>query len=111
MHQMNSKFVYTRTFVKYVLKPVIRVFTEAITGSIKGIVQPAEAKPLVLVIIQEDTASTYADKLSGAIIIRGLYAGSYSVKFEPVEGFQDIVLSDIGAIPGQVTELDTLFIQ
>jgi len=94
---------------KYILKPVIRVFTEAITGSVKGVVQPVEAKPLVMAILQEDTLSTYADTVSGAFIIRGLSEGSYRLKFEPVEGFQDTVLSDIGVIPGQVTELDTLF--
>jgi hypothetical protein len=96
---------------KFILKPVIRVFTEAITGSIKGVVQPAEAKPLVMAIIHEDTVSTYANTVSGAFIIRGLSEGSYSVKFKPVEGFQDTVLSDIGVIPGQVTEVDTMYIQ
>lgn len=96
---------------QYILKPVIRVFTEALTGSIKGVVQPPEAEPLVMAIKDEDTVSTYADAVSGAFKIRGLAEGSYRVKFEPLEGFKDTVLSDIGVIPGQVTELDTLFIQ
>jgi hypothetical protein len=96
---------------KYILKPVIRVFSEAITGAIKGVVQPAEAKPLVNAIINGDTLSTYADSISGAFIIRGLSEGSYLMKFEPAEGFQDTVLSNIGVVPGQVTEIDTLFIK
>lgn len=96
---------------KYILKPVIRVFTEAITGSIKGVVQPAEARPFVMAIMDEDTVSTYADTLSGAFRIRGLTKGSYMVKFKPLEDFKDTILSDIGVIPGQVTEVDTMFIQ
>lgn len=96
---------------KYILKPVIRVFTEAITGSIKGVVQPAEAKPLVMAIMDEDTVSTYSDSVSGVFMIRGLTEGNYSVEFKPLEGFKDTVLSDIGVIPGQVTEVDTVYIQ
>lgn len=96
---------------KYILKPVIRIFTEVITGSIKGVVQPVEARPLVMAIMDEDTVSTYSDTVSGAFKIRGLSEGSYALKFEPVEDFKDTVLSDIGVIPGQVTEVDTMYIQ
>jgi hypothetical protein len=96
---------------KYILKPVIRVFSEAITGSIKGVVQPAEAKPLVKAIMEGDTVSTYADSLSGSFVIRGLSEGNYLIDLEPVEGYKDTVLSEIGVIHGQVTALDTIFIQ
>lgn len=95
---------------QYILKPVIRVFTEALTGSIKGVVQPLESAPLVLAFKDEDTVSTYADTVSGNFLIRGLAEGSYTVKFEPVEGFKDTILSEIDVIPGQVFELDTLVI-
>lgn len=89
----------------------LRVFSEAITGAIKGVVQPAEAKPLVKAIMEKDTVSTYADSISGSFIIKGLSEGIYLMKFEPSEGFQDTVLSNIGVVPGQVTEIDTLFIK
>ena len=109
-------FIVEKSVIKtgndnYILKPVIRVFTEAITGSIKGVVQPAEAKPLVMAIMNKDTVSTYSDSVSGAFMIRGLTEGSYMVEFKPIEGFKDTALSDIGVIPGQVTEVDTVYIQ
>jgi len=37
--------------LKYILRPVIRVFTELISGSITGVVQPVEARPLVKAIL------------------------------------------------------------
>lgn len=96
---------------KYILKPVIRVFTESVTGSIEGVVNPVGSKPLVMAIIQDDTMSTYADTVSGAFLIRGLYEGSYALKFLPVEGFRDTLLSGVSVIAGQTTAIDTLFIQ
>jgi len=36
---------------KYNLKPVIRTYTEATSGAIKGVVSPAEAKPYVFIVI------------------------------------------------------------
>ena len=94
----------------YILKPVIRVFTKAITGSVEGVVSPAEAKPLIMVIGAEDTTSTYADTTSGYFMIRGLFEGDYSLEVQPVEGFKDTVLSDISIVPGQTTVIDTVFL-
>ena len=95
---------------KYILKPVIRVFTEAITGSVEGVIQPAAAKPLILAISENDTSSTYADTTTGDYLIRGLPEGMYTLEFLPVEGFNDTTLTDIEIIPGLTTLIDTLII-
>jgi hypothetical protein len=31
---------------KYILKPVIKIYTEALSGSIQGVVQPVESKAM-----------------------------------------------------------------
>lgn len=95
----------------FILKPVIRVFTKAITGSVEGVVSPAEAKPLIMAIMAEDTTSTFANTTSGYFMIRGLLEGEYSLEIQPVEGFKDTILSDISIVPGQTTLIDTVFIQ
>lgn len=95
---------------KYILKPVIKVFTEAITGSIKGVVDPAEVNTQVMAILEDDTSSANTDLLTGAFMIRGLPEGTYNVEFHPMEGFNDTVLNNIMVIPGQITELDTMYI-
>lgn len=95
---------------KYMLKPVIRVFSEAVNGSVKGVVQPADARPYVTAMSDTDTASTYADTVSGSFMIRGLPEGVYAIEFEPVDGYMDTVLNDVSVVPGQASIIDTLFI-
>lgn len=96
---------------KYILKPVIKVYSEAVSGSIQGVAQAAEARALVSAIREDDTVSTYADTLSGAFLIRGLYEGSYDLLFSTVEGFKDTTISGVGVMAGQTTVVDTVFIQ
>ena len=96
---------------KYILKPLIKVYTEAVTGSIRGVVQPAESKALVMAIMDDDTVSTRADTISGGFVIRGLYEGSYDLFFSAPEGFRDTSISNIAVLAGQTTAVDTVFIQ
>jgi hypothetical protein len=95
---------------KYILKPVIRVFTEAITGSIEGVVQPADAKPTVMVIgHSDDTTAVFTDTITGQFMIRGLAAGLYDLEFYPDTVYRDTTLVDIEVIAGESTVLDTLW--
>ena len=96
---------------KYSLKPTIKVFTEATSGAIKGVVSPVEARPLIQAISStDDTTSTFADEISGEFLIRGLEVGTYELEFEPVEGYQDKNIEGIDVSTGNVTLLDTVFI-
>ena len=95
----------------YSLKPVIRVFTEAITGSIQGVVVPVDARPLIRAMSELDTASAFADTVSGQFMIRGLPAGAYSLEFMPIEAYMDTLINEVNVVPGQVVTLDTMFIQ
>src|SRR4030042_536300 len=96
---------------KYLLKPVIRVFSQAISGSIEGVVQPPESRPLIQVIGSGDTTSTFTDTITGQYMIRGLLAGYFDLEFHPDSGFADTTLVDIEVIEGQTTVLDTLWFQ
>lgn len=70
------------------LKPVIRTFTEATSGAIKGEVSPVEAKPYVMAIsANNDTLATYADTASGKFLIKGVEPGTYTVNLLPIEGY------------------------
>lgn len=95
---------------KYILKPVIKVYTEAVSGSIQGVVLPPESESRVMAIMEDDTVSTYADTLSGAFLIRGLSEGSYDLLFSPLGEFQDTTISNVGVMAGQTTVLDPVFI-
>lgn len=93
---------------RHQLKPVIRVFTKAVSGALKGISWPPEAKAYISVMDASDTIGTFADTLTGEFMIVGLEEGKYSVDFEPVDGFRDTTLTDISIMYGQITQLDTM---
>nr|WP_321410861.1 DUF4382 domain-containing protein [uncultured Carboxylicivirga sp.] len=94
----------------YSLKPVIRTFTEATSGAIKGMVTPVDAKPYVMAITAvEDTFSTYADTVSGYFLVKGLEEGSYKVVLEPRDDdYSKISIEDVMVDIGVVTDLETI---
>ena len=93
---------------EYILKPVIRVYTKAISGSISGIVLPHEAKPWVYVLNGADTiASANPDPLTGMFMVNGLAAGSYSVSIDGNNNFNDTTYNGVQVSIGNVTETGT----
>lgn len=90
----------------YSLKPVIRTYTEATSGAINGNVVPVAAKPYVMAISAEnDTLGTYADIETGFFLIKGIEPGTYQVKLEPVDGFQEKTIEGVEVQLGNVTQL------
>ncbi|MBR8535364.1 DUF4382 domain-containing protein [Carboxylicivirga sediminis] len=97
----------------YSLKPVIRTFTEATSGAIKGSVTPVEATPYIMAVSadEEDTVGTYADTETGFFMLRGVEPGSYTITVQPAEGYLETTLEDVKVEFGQVTELETITIE
>ncbi len=97
---------------KYILKPVLKVFAQSVSGAIEGVVFPAEAKPLIYAISDElDSVSAYADTISGKYMFRGLAAGNYDLMFLPVSPLSDSTIHDVTVVTGEVTKPDTLKFQ
>lgn len=91
---------------RYILKPVIRVITEAISGSIRGTITPVGARPAVMAIIGGDTVTTtYADSVSGNFMLQGLAAGTYNVYFDAKNGYRDTTVLGQVVINGQITTM------
>ncbi len=65
---------------KYILKPTIRVITEATSGAVSGTVLPFAVASMVSVITSTDTLNTYADTTTGGFLVRGVPAGNWAVK-------------------------------
>ncbi len=94
---------------KYILKPVLRVFTNSVSGAIKGVVRPVESKPVIHAINEsKDTTTVSADPSTGNFMFTGLNAGTYKVSFLPGDPFADSLLTGIQVKNGSVTKLDTL---
>jgi len=94
---------------KFILKPVIRVFTKAVSGGLEGVISPAKAKPLIYAISSQlDSLSAFADTVSGKFVFRGLNAGTYKLSVLPQSPYRDSLLTNIVVNTGIVTKLDTI---
>jgi len=94
---------------KYILKPVIRLITEATSGSIGGFVNPISAASSVFAVSGEDTLGTYANTLSGGFLIRGVMIGTHAVTILSKDAaYRDSTISNVTVQIGQKTDLGTV---
>jgi hypothetical protein len=94
---------------KFILKPVLKVFTKSVSGAVIGVVSPAKAKPLIYAIsAQLDSVSAHSDTISGKFMFNGLAEGTYKLNFLPQSPYKDTTLMNISVKTGLVTKLDTL---
>jgi len=92
----------------YILKPVIRTFTEAIGGSIKGNVLPTAAKPLVWAIQGTDTLLALPDTATGYYFFGGVNAGSWNLAFHPLDSTYKDTTFTVSVTTGVVTNAGTV---
>jgi hypothetical protein len=94
----------------YLLKPVIRAYTDAATGSISGIVDPVESDSWIYALVDEDTlSSTRADTVTGAFLLSGLQSGTYSVYVDPAnEDYESVLVEDVVVAVRDTTDLGTI---
>jgi len=64
---------------KYLLKPVLRTYSEAMGGSIKGFVLPVDAQPQVWAVKGTDTLLALPDPTNGYYFVGGVNAGSWNL--------------------------------
>jgi hypothetical protein len=103
-----SKSIVVTGNNKYMLKPVIRVYTKAVSGSIGGIVLPPEAEAWVYALNGSDTiASVKPDAVTGKFLINGLAAGSYDISIDGNNNFNDIIYTGVQVSVGNLTETGT----
>jgi len=96
---------------KYVLKPVVKVVSEALDGAIAGKVLPDELNVAVFAISGIDTVGTsYVPAGSSDFFLGGLPAGSYSVSFDPGElsNYRGKILENTSVTLGSVTEVGVI---
>jgi hypothetical protein len=95
----------------YSLKPVIRALEKATSGSIKGIVTPLEAAPAVFAIVGSDTVATAYTDESGKFMLRSIPPGSYTISFDPKEGYVPVQKENVSVSLGNVTDLGSVTIE
>lgn len=92
---------------KFILRPVIHVFTAKQTGSISGVVKPADAWPVITVYNDTDTAYALPWK-DGQYKLRGLKAGTYSLYVNASNDYKDTTITGVTVVKGKNTSVDQI---
>jgi hypothetical protein len=94
---------------KYILKPVVRAFADAVSGALTGMVTPIAALPKVYAIMGTDTVGTVADA-TGKFYFPGLSAGTYNVLFVPVSPYTNKTVTNVVVATGVSKDMGTVTI-
>jgi len=91
---------------QYKLKPVIRVITQAISGSIHGTVSPASALPATILAINGNDTITTTTDAAGNFLFQGMAVGTYTIVVIPQPPHLLVTYSvNVNVTLGQITEL------
>ena len=95
----------------FILKPVIKVFNQATSGAISGIILPAQSKSSIYAImsLNDTVTSTQIDTVTGTFLLRGIPAGTYAVNVHVNSGLsKDSTKQNVIVNNGVVTSLSTI---
>ena len=92
---------------KYILKPVIRTYVDALTGGIKGSINPLNSTAFIYAVrnVTDTVGAAIPDAATGLFVIRGLNAGTYSLLFDGINNFRDTTKSNVTVSTGAVTNI------
>jgi len=94
---------------RWILRPVIRVCVDAISGGLRGIVYPDSAATEVWAVSGADSARAGVDAGTGAFRFPMLLRGLYDVTVVAADtAYRDTTLSGVEVMVGAVTDLDTI---
>ena len=92
----------------YILKPVLRTFSEATSGAIKGVVSPLAANATVQAINGIDIISAMPDPVTGEFLIRGVPPGPWSVLIDGNNGYIDKTINNVIVTTGEVADIGSI---
>lgn len=94
---------------KFLLKPVLRANLEALSGSIRGQVNPDTVQVLATAFNATDTISAFSDD-EGVFVLRGAPPGTYQLLVIPEEtsGFTEKTIDDVVVELGQSTDVGVI---
>ena len=92
---------------KYILKPVIRAYTKATLGAVRGTVQPDSQSKIYAIRNTSDTiGSAIADIISGDFFIGGLTTGKYKIAID-ANNYRDSTITT-SVINGMITDVGSI---
>jgi Domain of unknown function (DUF4382) len=92
----------------YILKPVLRTFTAATSGAIKGVVLPIAANATIQATNGVGIVTAIPDPVTGEFLIRGLPPGTWSVLVDGNNGYIDQTINNITVTIGEVADIGSI---
>jgi len=99
-----NRSIVTTGSGNYILKPVIRTYTEAIGGSIKGYALPGIAKPQVWAVQGTDSLLALPDSATGYYFFGGVNAESWNLTFHAQDTTYKDTAYSVSVATGVVTD-------
>jgi len=98
---------------KYMLRPVVRAFASSSdtvqSGSVAGIIEPAEASPRIMARMEQDTVATTQADTTGSFMLQGLDAGDYDLLIAPTnDSYSDTTVTDVSVEADEQTDVGTI---
>lgn len=94
---------------RYMMRPVIRICVNGVSGSLTGMVEPIDARARILTTAGQDTVIAYADTLTGQFHFPMLVEGAYDLEFSATAGaYLDTVLTGVTVTAGLNTDIGTV---
>lgn len=92
----------------YSLKPVIRTYSEAVGGSIKGYVLPSASSPIVWAVQGTDSLMALPDSATGYYFFGGVNAGSWNLPPHALDSTYKDTTYAVSVSTGVVTNAGTV---
>lgn len=95
---------------KYLLRPVVKAFSEETNGQFRGYVKPLEAKPWLYALKGTDTVGSAIPAPDGFFHFVGLADGAYSlgIDADSASMYRDTLINNINVVFGKVTDVGTI---
>lgn len=117
LYEMTLDFDAARSIIhtgnnQYIMRPVIRVVANHISGSISGIISPAIAYSRVTTTVDSDSISTDANVINGNFKLMVLPIGVYSITVNSgIDAYRDTTVTGISVVAGQNTNIGTVVLR
>lgn len=97
---------------QYMMKPVIRVIVDQVSGGLEGVILPVDARAMVWTTSGPDTVTAWADTLTGAFAFVMLTEGSYDLNISATAGaYLDSTITGVAVTALDVTNIGTVTLE
>jgi len=103
-----SRSIHQTGAGQYMLKPVIKILSTRVAGSITGHIAPAGQPATIYAFQSPDTLGSARAGADGSFTLAVLSPGVYEVAVRPDSAYRDTSLTNVSVVAGQTTNVGTV---